>query len=591
MVLSDRSIKEALDAGRIIIDPLGEDCIQPSSVDLHVDQYFRVFRNHTARVIDVREDQEELTELVDVGARRVPSSCTPASSSSARRSSASRCPTTSWLASRASRRSGRLGLLIHSTAGFVDAGWDGHLTLELSNVANLPITLYPGMKIGQISFFQMTTAAERPYGSEGLGVEVPRPVGPDPQPLRRQLPQGRRPGLRPATAHERTQEAQWPFESSSALGISVVCFAIAGRRFYWLSKLIRSGQPAKRPFQGFSKAAEAEVVEVAGQKKLLKWTVPGLAHFFTMWGFTVLLLTIIEAYGALFEPRLRHPAHRPLVGHRLHRGLLRRRRAGLADRLHHHPAGQLTQAQAAREPLLRLATPVRPGWCSLFISLVIITLLGYRAAQEKTGHFPFQARLRWAFASYDAGQAASRPARRASSRAFFLIANVAVIAGFLVFVSLFEAPAHLHGADQRRHLAPPPGARRPRQDPRHGHGERHRGHRLRRRQDRGLHLEADARLRHLHRVRPMPVGLPGMDHGQAAEPEARHHGPARQHVRLGRPAPRQGRGGRRGRDVGAHAPSTPTSCGAARPAAAASSSARSTSSTSTPSSTCAATRS
>ena len=104
------------------------------------------------------------------------SSCTRASSCSARRSSGSRSPTISSRGSRASRRSGRLGLLIHSTAGFVDAGWDGHLTLELSNVANLPIAIYPGMKIGQISFLQMTTAAEHPYGSGRSEVEVPGPA-------------------------------------------------------------------------------------------------------------------------------------------------------------------------------------------------------------------------------------------------------------------------------------------------------------------------------------------------------------------------------------------------------------------------------
>lgn len=94
------------------------------------------------------------------------------------------------------------------------------------------------------------------------------------------------------------------------LGISIACFAIAGRRFFWLSQLIRSGQPAPRRFQGFAKKAEAEIVEVAGQKKILKWTVPGIAHFFTMWGFTVLLLTIIEAYGALFQ----RDFHIPLIG-------------------------------------------------------------------------------------------------------------------------------------------------------------------------------------------------------------------------------------------------------------------------------------
>ena len=167
MVLSDRSIREALDAGRIAIDPLGEGCIQPSSVDLHVDQYFRLFRNHTSRVIDVREDQEDLTELVDIGTD-TPLILHPGEFLLG--STLEKVTLPDDLVARLEGKSslGRLGLLIHSTAGFVDAGWDGHLTLELSNVANLPITIYAGMKIGQISFLQMTTPADSPYGSDGL---------------------------------------------------------------------------------------------------------------------------------------------------------------------------------------------------------------------------------------------------------------------------------------------------------------------------------------------------------------------------------------------------------------------------------------
>jgi len=179
MVLSDRSIKEALDEGRIVIEPLGDDCVQPSSVDLHVDRYFRVFRNHTARVIDVRDDQEELTELIDVG-QDAPFILHPGEFVLG--STAERVALPDDLVARLEGKSslGRLGLLIHSTAGFVDAGWDGHLTLELSNVANLPITIYPGMKIGQISFFQMTTAADRPYGAAGLGSKYRGQRGPTP---------------------------------------------------------------------------------------------------------------------------------------------------------------------------------------------------------------------------------------------------------------------------------------------------------------------------------------------------------------------------------------------------------------------------
>ena len=179
MVLSDRSISAALDEGRIVIDPLGPDCIQPSSVDLHVDQYFRVFRNHSSRVIDVREDQEELTELVDVGPD-TPFILHPGEFVLG--STIERVALPDDLVARLEGKSslGRLGLLIHSTAGFVDAGWDGHLTLELSNVANLPITLYPGMKIGQISFFEMTTPADQPYGSGELGSKYKNQWGPTP---------------------------------------------------------------------------------------------------------------------------------------------------------------------------------------------------------------------------------------------------------------------------------------------------------------------------------------------------------------------------------------------------------------------------
>jgi len=179
MVLSDRSIKEAIAQGRIIIDPLGEDCVQPSSVDLHIDQFFRVFRNHTQRVIDVRDAQEDLTELIDVGPDS-PMILHPGEFMLG--STTERIAIPDDIVGRLDGKSslGRLGLVIHSTAGFVDAGWAGHITLELSNVANLPITLYPGMKIGQISFFQMTTPADRPYGSEGLGSKYSGQRGPTP---------------------------------------------------------------------------------------------------------------------------------------------------------------------------------------------------------------------------------------------------------------------------------------------------------------------------------------------------------------------------------------------------------------------------
>ena len=145
MVLSDRTIRAEIEAGRIVIDPYDETLVQPSSVDVRVDRRFRVFHNARYPYIDVRQPMDDLTELVEVERRASRSSCTRASSCSARRSSGSTLPDD--LVARLEGKSsslGRLGLLIHSTAGFVDSGFAGNLTLELSNVANLPITIYHG---------------------------------------------------------------------------------------------------------------------------------------------------------------------------------------------------------------------------------------------------------------------------------------------------------------------------------------------------------------------------------------------------------------------------------------------------------------
>jgi len=179
MILSDRTIKAELESGRIIIEPLDPSCIQPSSVDLHLDDTFRVFKNHTRRVIDVKEDQSDLTEEVKIPEGEA---FVLHPGEFALGSTLERVGLPDDLVGRIEGKSslGRLGLLIHTTAGFVDAGWDGYLTLELSNVANLPITLYPGMKIGQISFIQMTTSADVPYGSSQLGSKYKGQRGPTP---------------------------------------------------------------------------------------------------------------------------------------------------------------------------------------------------------------------------------------------------------------------------------------------------------------------------------------------------------------------------------------------------------------------------
>ena len=165
MILSDRTIREQIEAGRIVIDPFDAACVQPSSVDLHVDAEFRVFRNNRYPFIDVKQEQD-LTELVEV---KPDEAFILHPGEFVLGSTLERVAIPDDLVARLEDKSslGRLGLLIHSTAGYVDPGWDGYLTLELSNVANLPITIYPGMKIGQISFFQLTTAADTPYGGAG----------------------------------------------------------------------------------------------------------------------------------------------------------------------------------------------------------------------------------------------------------------------------------------------------------------------------------------------------------------------------------------------------------------------------------------
>jgi dCTP deaminase len=177
MILSDRTIREEIEAGRIQIDPFDAASIQPSSVDLHVDSQFRVFANSRYPYIDVKRPMPDLTELVEVGDGE-PFILHPGEFVLG--STRERVGIPDDMVARLEGKSslGRLGLLIHSTAGYVDPGWDGYLTLELSNVANLPITIYPGMKIGQISFFRLSTAAEKPYGSKETGSKYQGQRGP-----------------------------------------------------------------------------------------------------------------------------------------------------------------------------------------------------------------------------------------------------------------------------------------------------------------------------------------------------------------------------------------------------------------------------
>ena len=178
-VLSDRDIRSAIEAGEIGVRPYDPADLQPSSVDLHLDRSFRVFRNNRYPYIDVRAPQPDLTELLTI-ADDEPFVLHPGEFVLGQ--TLERVSLPNDLVARLEGKSslGRLGLLIHSTAGFIDPGWDGHVTLELSNVANLPITIYYGMKIGQLSFVQLSEAAETPYGADGLGSKYQGQKGPTP---------------------------------------------------------------------------------------------------------------------------------------------------------------------------------------------------------------------------------------------------------------------------------------------------------------------------------------------------------------------------------------------------------------------------
>ncbi len=179
MLLSDKSIMEAMEAGRIVIDPWDDSLLQPASVDLRLGKKVRIFRNSTVPYIDVKQELPYLTELVEIDEvtpfylhpnefalgviyERI---CLPAD-----------------IAARLDGKSslGRLGLLVHSTAGWVDPGWRGHLTLELSNVSGLPISLYYQMTVSQISFMELTTPSEHPYGSGSLGSKYQDQAAPEP---------------------------------------------------------------------------------------------------------------------------------------------------------------------------------------------------------------------------------------------------------------------------------------------------------------------------------------------------------------------------------------------------------------------------
>jgi dCTP deaminase len=179
VLLSDRDIRAELDSGRVKIDPYDPAMVQPSSVDVRLDRYFRVFENHKYPHIDPAEEQADLTRPVDVDPGDAfilhPGEFVLASTYEL-------FSLPDNLAARLEGKSslGRLGLLTHSTAGWIDPGFNGHVTLELSNVATLPIKLWPGMKIGQMCLFRTSSPAEYPYGSSKYGSRYQGQRGPTP---------------------------------------------------------------------------------------------------------------------------------------------------------------------------------------------------------------------------------------------------------------------------------------------------------------------------------------------------------------------------------------------------------------------------
>jgi dCTP deaminase len=177
VLLSDRDIRAEIAANRVVLDPWDPGMVQPSSVDVRLDKYFRLFDNHKYQVIDPAQDQPELTRLVEVdpadGFVLHPGEFVLGSTLET-------VTLPDDLAARVEGKSslGRLGLLTHATAGFVDPGFSGHVTLELSNVATLPIMLWPGMKIGQLCFIKLASPAENPYGSAQYGSHYQGQRGP-----------------------------------------------------------------------------------------------------------------------------------------------------------------------------------------------------------------------------------------------------------------------------------------------------------------------------------------------------------------------------------------------------------------------------
>jgi Fe-S oxidoreductase len=230
-----------------------------------------------------------------------------------------------------------------------------------------------------------------------------------------------------------------PVRLAIGLGVTVIAFAIAGRRLFWLYRLISVGQPAPDRFKNIPSRIKAELLEVGGQKKLLQWTIPGIAHAMTFWGFTLLMFTILEAYGALFQ----RDFHVPLIGQTAVLGFLEDFFAVSVllalivftiIRIKNSPKRENRRSRF-------FGSHTTAAWLVLgMIALVIISLLGYRAAQVNTGNFPYGW---WAFASHGIANLLRPLGTGVNSvlETVLLLVNITVITGFLVFVAYSK---HLH---------------------------------------------------------------------------------------------------------------------------------------------------
>ena len=177
MLLSDRDIRAEIDSGRVALTPYDPSMLQPASIDVRLDRWFRLFDNHRYAVIDPSKEQDQLTRLVDVGPNE-PFVLHPGEFVLG--ATYERVTLPEDIAARLEGKSslGRLGLLTHSTAGFIDPGFTGHVTLELSNTATMPILLWPGMKVGQLCFFRLSSPAQAPYGQGATGSRYQGQRGP-----------------------------------------------------------------------------------------------------------------------------------------------------------------------------------------------------------------------------------------------------------------------------------------------------------------------------------------------------------------------------------------------------------------------------